>query len=63
MDRKLNLTSSIPQKLSDRRDKKKISHDQVSLLRQHVYVILSKNSFNKATEPLYYFLEGMDTRA
>lgn len=39
MDRRLNLTSTIAQKLSDKRDTKKIFHDKLSLLRQRVYGI------------------------
>ncbi len=39
MDRQLNLTSSVARVLEDNRDKKKVQHDQLSLLRQRVYGI------------------------
>ncbi len=39
MDRQLNLSSSVARVLEDSRDKKKVQHDQLSLLRQRVYGI------------------------
>jgi hypothetical protein len=36
MDRRLKLTSSLAQMLEDGRDKKKVQHDYLSLLRQRV---------------------------
>lgn len=39
MDHRLKLTSSMAQILEDGREKKKVQHDYLSLLRQRVYGI------------------------
>lgn len=65
MDRHLKLTSSLAQMLDDDREKKKVQHDYLSLLRQRIYgICLGYEDLNDhaslRTDPLIQTILGKD---